>query len=77
MANNQTETCAHPSCVCPPAKDSKYCGTLCEGNAGTSDIICACGHSECAAVTITGAGECYPDGLDAETPNIPIEIAAL
>jgi hypothetical protein len=60
MANNQTEKCAHPSCVCPPAKDSKYCSALCEGNAGTSDIICACGHAGCAAVTTAGAGERYP-----------------
>ena len=37
--NKNTETCAHPSCNCAPANDSKYCSTLCEGNEGRVDII--------------------------------------
>jgi hypothetical protein len=47
MADNKTEMCAHPSCNCVAVKDSKYCGTLCEGNAGRADIICGCGHAGC------------------------------
>jgi hypothetical protein len=30
MANNQTETCAIPSCACLPPIDSNYRSTLCE-----------------------------------------------
>jgi hypothetical protein len=62
MADKKTEKCAHPSCNCPAAKDSKFCGTLCEANAGRADIICSCGHAGCAtaaALTFT-AGAGYP-----------------
>jgi hypothetical protein len=52
--NKQTETCAHPSCNCRAAEDSKYCSTLCEGNAGTPDIICNCGHAGCEMVAHAG-----------------------
>jgi len=62
MADN-TQKCAHPSCNCVAAKDSKYCGTLCEGNAGKPDIICGCGHASCEmkATSTTGAGTRYGD----------------
>jgi hypothetical protein len=59
MTEKQTEKCAHPSCNCPPAKDSKFCGALCEGNAGRADIICACGHTGCATATFAAGGN-YP-----------------
>jgi hypothetical protein len=39
--------CAHPSCHCKARADSDYCSTYCEGEAGTSDIICGCGHPDC------------------------------
>lgn len=55
MADKSNETCAHPSCTCPPAKDSKYCSALCEGNAGHPDIICDCGHAACGARERTGS----------------------
>ncbi len=48
--NKQTEKCAHPSCKCRAASDSKYCSAFCEGNAGTPDIICNCGHAGCEMV---------------------------
>jgi hypothetical protein len=57
MADKNTETCAHPSCNCPPAEDSDYCSTLCEGNEGRVDIICACGHPMCVMVTSAAGGE--------------------
>lgn len=41
------EKCAHPSCSCPAKAGSKYCGTYCEGEADTADIMCSCGHSAC------------------------------
>lgn len=47
MADKSKEKCAHPSCNCAPAKGSKYCGALCEGNAGRADILCGCGHPAC------------------------------
>ncbi len=49
MADKKREKCAHPSCNCMAAEDSKYCGALCEGNAGRVDIICGCGHALCKA----------------------------
>jgi|HubBroStandDraft_3_1064219.scaffolds.fasta_scaffold1396466_1 hypothetical protein len=61
MADKNTETCAHPSCNCPPAEDSDYCSALCEGNEGRVDIICACGHPICAMVTSAAGGERYVD----------------
>ena len=61
MANKNTETCAHPSCNCPPAKDSKYCSTVCEGNEGRVDIVCGCEHSMCAMVATAAGGERYGD----------------
>jgi hypothetical protein len=39
--------CAHPSCRCNAKEDSDYCGTYCEGEAKTSDILCNCGHGDC------------------------------
>ena len=39
--------CAHPSCHCDAKKGSDYCGTYCEGEAKTADILCSCGHGEC------------------------------
>jgi hypothetical protein len=66
MADN-TQKCGHPACNCRAAKDSKYCGTLCEGNAGKPDIICACGHAGCemkaetTTGTTSGAGPRYGD----------------
>jgi hypothetical protein len=62
MADNKnSEKCAHPSCNCPAAKDSKFCGALCEANAGRADIICSCGHTGCASASQTfTAGAGYP-----------------
>lgn len=47
MSDKQQEKCAHPSCNCTPATDSKFCSALCEGNEGISDIICGCNHPGC------------------------------
>jgi hypothetical protein len=45
-----TKKCAHPSCNCA-VTDTKYCSTFCEGQAGTPDIECECGHPACAPKT--------------------------
>jgi hypothetical protein len=42
-----TKKCAHPSCPCV-VTEGKYCGTFCEGQGGTPDIECECGHAACA-----------------------------
>lgn len=44
----KTEKCAHPSCNCTAAHDSKYCSTFCEGAGNKPDITCNCGHPACA-----------------------------
>lgn len=45
----EQKKCAHPSCTCTAAKDSKYCSTYCE-DAGADDIeiSCDCGHPGCS-----------------------------
>lgn len=48
MSTEKAESCAHPSCVCKPAPGSKFCSTLCEGATSQPDIVCNCGHSDCA-----------------------------
>jgi hypothetical protein len=45
----QQEKCAHPSCACPAATDSRYCGAYCEGARETSEINCSCGHPNCSS----------------------------
>jgi hypothetical protein len=45
----KSEKCAHPSCSCPAKAGNKYCGTYCEGEADTADIMCNCGHAACLA----------------------------
>jgi hypothetical protein len=47
MAETKTEKCAHPSCVCVAADDSKFCSALCEGADDEPDIMCNCGHPAC------------------------------
>jgi hypothetical protein len=57
MADNRTEKCAHPSCVCVAANDSRFCSAFCEGSTDHPDIICNCGHGACAATeTVATAG---------------------
>jgi len=59
MADNSKEKCAHPSCVCAAASDSKFCSAFCEGSTDHPDITCNCGHAACAAtdtLTSTGGG---------------------
>jgi len=54
MADNRSEKCAHPSCACNAAADSKYCSTFCAANADKLDITCNCGHAACATETTAG-----------------------
>jgi len=56
MADKNKDKCAHPSCNCMAAKDSKYCSAFCEGNAGTPDIMCGCGHASCETTATAGGG---------------------
>ena len=44
---SDAKKCAHPSCMCNTTE--KYCSTFCEGQAGTADIECQCGHDPCTA----------------------------
>jgi hypothetical protein len=51
----QIQKCAHSSCNCLAAKDSKFCGAFCKGNAGRADIICNCGHAGCEKAAYAGS----------------------
>jgi len=51
MVMETQKKCAHPSCRCIAKKDSDYCSTYCEGEAKTADIMCSCGHAQCAEST--------------------------
>jgi hypothetical protein len=54
--NEQKEKCAHPSCACHAAADSKFCSAFCEGASDHPDIICNCGHAGCATRATYTAG---------------------
>jgi hypothetical protein len=56
MATNTPEKCAHPSCNCPRASDSKFCSAYCEGASDKPDIMCNCGHAGCATRATAGSG---------------------
>ena len=58
------EECAHPSCVCRAANDSKFCSAFCEGATDHPDITCNCGHAGCTAVP--GAGADRPEPMQDE-----------
>lgn len=45
MAN--PKKCAHPSCSCMAASDSKYCSTQCAAMEKTPDVECSCPHAGC------------------------------
>lgn len=53
---DRSEKCAHPSCNCKRAEDSKYCSAFCEGNAKHPDVVCSCGHAACEAGAYAGSG---------------------
>lgn len=55
IAQGMTEKCAHPSCNCPPGKDSKYCSQYCKDAAGTMEISCNCRHPGCSLEAGGGA----------------------
>jgi hypothetical protein len=46
--SDKAKNCAHPSCACTAAADSKFCSALCEGATDHPDIVCNCGHPACA-----------------------------
>ena len=54
MADNSKTKCAHPSCNCMAAQDSKFCSTFCEGASDHPDVICNCGHAGCTTSTTAG-----------------------
>jgi len=47
--DDKKNKCAHPPCQCMAAKDSKYCGAYCEGQAETAAVLCECHHPNCAS----------------------------
>jgi hypothetical protein len=54
MSTKSKDSCEHPGCTCPQAKDSKYCSAFCEGQASHPSIECECGHTTCAATKSAG-----------------------
>ena len=46
----KSEKCAHPICNCSPQPGSDFCSAYCEGEGEIDDIVCNCGHSDCAEV---------------------------
>jgi hypothetical protein len=45
MAGNKK--CEHPSCTCMVDGKDKYCSPRCEAAAGTTELVCECGHPQC------------------------------
>lgn len=48
MAEQNTKKCKHPGCNCMPGSDSGYCSPHCETVKSGTEIVCQCGHSQCA-----------------------------
>jgi hypothetical protein len=48
----QPKKCENPACSCIPTDGSKYCSAHCEGIAGKTEVLCACGHSGCRGEAI-------------------------
>jgi hypothetical protein len=48
MDKKTKDKCAHPTCSCTAAQDSKYCSPHCETVKTTPEISCKCGHASCA-----------------------------
>ena len=40
--------CENPTCSCVPDKGEKYCSAHCEGLGKGTEIMCKCGHGQCA-----------------------------
>jgi hypothetical protein len=49
---DEKKKCAHETCSCMAADDSKYCSTFCEDSAGTTTLKCDCGHAGCEAASL-------------------------
>ncbi len=49
MNDKKDNSCAHPSCSCPTANDSKYCSPHCETMKTGAELSCECGHPQCAS----------------------------
>jgi hypothetical protein len=46
--------CANPACSCGPADGAKYCSAHCEGIGNGTEVVCRCGHRECAGDVTNG-----------------------
>jgi metallothionein len=51
--NKPAKKCANPACDCLADEGSKYCSAHCEGAAGTTEVICRCGHPGCGGEATT------------------------
>ncbi len=49
MADEKQTKCAHATCDCPAAQDSKYCSEYCRDahRSGVMEIGCGCEHPGC------------------------------
>lgn len=48
MAEENRETCEHPSCNCVQAEDSSYCSPYCQTAGDSVELACNCGHPGCS-----------------------------
>jgi hypothetical protein len=47
MKEQSKDQCAHPTCNCKAASDSKYCSGYCEAAKDKTEISCGCEHANC------------------------------
>ena len=40
--------CGNPACNCMPSEKEKFCSPHCEGMKQKTEILCGCGHANCA-----------------------------
>lgn len=46
--SSHPKKCANMTCTCLAPKKKKYCSDHCEGIGNKLEIICLCGHADCA-----------------------------
>jgi hypothetical protein len=49
--SEESNKCAHETCSCTTAPDSKYCSSFCEDSQGITTLMCKCGHPGCTEVS--------------------------
>jgi len=48
---SDSKKCGNPACNCIPPEKEKFCSPHCEGMKQKTEILCGCGHANCAGAS--------------------------